>query len=159
MPRSPHSRGGRIIGSITPARPVSLADEIARGQRNVLGARNTTLALVSRVPYARIAAFKKRMGWALPWYSSWSNSFNFDFDVIGMDPARVGTVLGEISFCAHNSAGWRQVLDHAHETVSLADWHKAHGRHRIYANGTVVPLQLVAAERDSAHAPGTEANM
>jgi uncharacterized radical SAM superfamily Fe-S cluster-containing enzyme len=85
--------------------------------------------------------------------------FNFDLDVIGMDPARVGTVLGEISFCAHNSAGWRQVLDHAHETVSLAEWHKAHGRHRIYANGSVVPLQLVADERDSAHAPHTEAGM
>ena len=40
--------------------------------------------------------------------------FNFDFDVIGMDPARVGTVEGEISFCAHNSAGWRQVLEHVH---------------------------------------------
>jgi tetraether lipid synthase len=42
--------------------------------------------------------------------------FNFDFDVIGMDPARVGTVEGEISFRAHNSAGWRQVLEHVHKT-------------------------------------------
>ena len=72
--------------------------------------------------------------------------FNFDFDVIGMDPARVGTVEGEISFCAHNSAGWRQVLEHVHKTASLGEWHRTHGRHRIYANGTVVPLHLVAAE-------------
>jgi hypothetical protein len=85
--------------------------------------------------------------------------FNFDFDVIGMDPARVGTVWGEISFCAHNSAGWRQVLDRARETVSLAEWHKAHGRHRIYANGTIVPLHLVAAKNDSASSLRTEAGM
>jgi hypothetical protein len=85
--------------------------------------------------------------------------FNFDFDVIGMDPARVGTVWGEISFCAHNSAGWRQVLEQVQQTVSLAEWHKAHDRHRIYANGTVVPLQLVAAERGSASAARTEAGM
>jgi hypothetical protein len=85
--------------------------------------------------------------------------FNFDLDVISMDPARVGTVLGEISFCAHNSAGWRQVLERVHQTVSLADWHQAHGRHRIYANGTIVPLHLVAAERGSASATRTEAGM
>jgi uncharacterized radical SAM superfamily Fe-S cluster-containing enzyme len=72
--------------------------------------------------------------------------FNFDFDVIGMDPARVATVQGEISFCAHNSAGWRQVLEHVHNTA-LADWHRAHGRHRIYANGNVVPLNLVAVKQ------------
>lgn len=82
--------------------------------------------------------------------------FNFDFDVIGMDPARVATVWGEISFCAHNSAGWRQVLGQVQQTMSLAEWHKAHGRHRIYANGTVVPLQLVAAERGSASTAPTE---
>jgi hypothetical protein len=74
--------------------------------------------------------------------------FNFDFDVIGMDPARVLTLQGEISFCAHNSAGWRQVLEHVHKTASLGEWHKTHGRHRIYANGTVVPLHLVAAKHD-----------
>ena len=30
----------------------------------------TTLALVSRAPFERIEQFRKRMGWALPWYSS-----------------------------------------------------------------------------------------
>jgi uncharacterized radical SAM superfamily Fe-S cluster-containing enzyme len=75
--------------------------------------------------------------------------FNFDFDVIGMDPVRVLTLQGEISFCAHNSTGWRQVLEYIHKTASLAEWHKAHGRHRIYSNGTVVPLHLIAAEQMS----------
>ena len=85
--------------------------------------------------------------------------FNFDFDVIGMDPARVGTVEGEISFCAHNSAGWRQVLEHVHTTASLGEWHRTHGRHRIYANGTVVPLHLVATNQDPGVTGRTEAGM
>jgi predicted dithiol-disulfide oxidoreductase (DUF899 family) len=57
------------------------ADEITRGHLNHLRARNTELVLVSRAPYAMIAAFKKRMGWTIPWYSSAGTSFNFDFDV------------------------------------------------------------------------------
>lgn len=56
-------------------------DEIARGQRNVLNARHTTLALVSRAPLENILPFRQRMGWTLPWYSSAGTSFNFDFGV------------------------------------------------------------------------------
>jgi predicted dithiol-disulfide oxidoreductase (DUF899 family) len=43
--------------------------------------RNTTLAVVSRAPIARISAFQRRMGWAVPWYSSFGSDFNYDFDV------------------------------------------------------------------------------
>ena len=32
--------------------------------------RDTTLAAVSRAPYAKIAPFHQRMGWAFPWYLS-----------------------------------------------------------------------------------------
>ncbi len=59
----------------------SWADHIARGHLNQLRSRNTSLVLVSRAPYAKIAPFKKRMGWTIPWYSSAGTSFNFDFDV------------------------------------------------------------------------------
>lgn len=57
------------------------ADEITRGHFNVLHSRNTTLALISRAPLATILAFKKRMGWTIPWYSSFGSSFNYDFHV------------------------------------------------------------------------------
>jgi predicted dithiol-disulfide oxidoreductase (DUF899 family) len=42
---------------------------------------DTTLALVSRAPYARLRQFKDRMGWTLPWYSSHGSDFNYDFHV------------------------------------------------------------------------------
>jgi predicted dithiol-disulfide oxidoreductase (DUF899 family) len=42
---------------------------------------DTTLALVSRAPFERIEQFRKRMGWTLPWYSSYGSDFNYDFHV------------------------------------------------------------------------------
>jgi predicted dithiol-disulfide oxidoreductase (DUF899 family) len=44
-----------------------------------LHARATTLALVSRAPLAELEPFKKRMGWTVPWYSSFESDFNYDF--------------------------------------------------------------------------------
>ena len=46
-----------------------------------LNARDTNLATVSRAPYERLAAYKKRMGWSFTWVSSLGNSFNHDFAV------------------------------------------------------------------------------
>jgi predicted dithiol-disulfide oxidoreductase (DUF899 family) len=46
-----------------------------------LHARDTSLAVVSRAPLAEIAPFKRRMGWSVPWVSSFSSDFNDDFGV------------------------------------------------------------------------------
>jgi predicted dithiol-disulfide oxidoreductase (DUF899 family) len=54
-----------------------LADSI--GHLSHLHACDTTLALVSRAPIASIERFKQRMGWAVPWYSSYGSDFNYDF--------------------------------------------------------------------------------
>ncbi|HET8625263.1 MAG TPA: DUF899 domain-containing protein [Gemmatimonadales bacterium] len=42
-------------------------------------ARDTTLVLVSRARLEKIAPFKRRMGWTVPWYSSYGSDFNYDF--------------------------------------------------------------------------------
>src|SRR3954453_10221084 len=55
------------------------ADEI--GHLVHLNDRGTTFAAVSRAPYGKIAAFKQRMGWNFPWYSSYGSDFNYDFHV------------------------------------------------------------------------------
>jgi predicted dithiol-disulfide oxidoreductase (DUF899 family) len=44
-----------------------------------LHARDTSLVLVSRAPLAKIEPFRRRMGWTLPWYSSFGSDFNYDF--------------------------------------------------------------------------------
>ena len=46
-----------------------------------LHARDTSFALVSRAPLAKIAAYRKRMGWTIPWFSSFESDFNVDFGV------------------------------------------------------------------------------
>jgi predicted dithiol-disulfide oxidoreductase (DUF899 family) len=58
----------------------SAADQIPARLRQ-LHVRNTALAAVSRAPYAKIAAFRERMGWTFPWYSSAGSDFNYDFHV------------------------------------------------------------------------------
>jgi predicted dithiol-disulfide oxidoreductase (DUF899 family) len=46
-----------------------------------LHARDTSFALVSRAPLAKITAYKQRMGWTIPWQSSFEGDFNVDFGV------------------------------------------------------------------------------
>ena len=67
--------------------------------------------------------------------------FNFDLAAAQMDATPVATVEGEIGFSAYNAAGWRKVVEHLHQTATLADWHRMHGRHRIYANGALVQIR------------------
>ena len=45
-----------------------------------LQARDTSLALVSRAPLEKLLAYRERMGWSLPWYSSFGSDFNYDFN-------------------------------------------------------------------------------
>jgi len=46
-----------------------------------LNHRDITMAAVSRAPYPAIAAYRERMGWSFPWFSSADNDFNFDYHV------------------------------------------------------------------------------
>lgn len=49
-------------------------------------ARDTAFIMVSRAPLTKIAPFKQRMGWTMPWVSSFGSDFNYDFGVT-IDPA------------------------------------------------------------------------
>jgi predicted dithiol-disulfide oxidoreductase (DUF899 family) len=53
------------------------------GHLSHLHAANTTLALVSRAPLGKLEAFRERMGWDVPWYSSFGSDFNVDLGVSG----------------------------------------------------------------------------
>ena len=67
----------------------SAADGIGRLRQ--LHVRNTTLVAVSRAPYPKLAAYRERMGWTFPWYSSYGSDFNYDFHATLDD--RVAPVL------------------------------------------------------------------
>ena len=46
-----------------------------------LAHRDTTFAVISRAPLAKLEAFKKRMGWQFKWVSSGGGDFNYDYYV------------------------------------------------------------------------------
>ena len=46
-----------------------------------LASHDVTLSAVSRAPFARLDAYKQRMGWSFPWASSYGSDFNADFGV------------------------------------------------------------------------------
>ncbi len=46
-----------------------------------LANHDVMLWAVSRAPYAKLAAYKQRMGWTFPWASSFGSDFNYDYAV------------------------------------------------------------------------------
>jgi predicted dithiol-disulfide oxidoreductase (DUF899 family) len=46
-----------------------------------LANHDVMLWAASRAPFAKLQAFKQRMGWTFPWASSQSGDFNYDFNV------------------------------------------------------------------------------
>jgi predicted dithiol-disulfide oxidoreductase (DUF899 family) len=40
-----------------------------------------TLVAISRAPFAKLDAYRKRLGWSFKWLSSAGNDFNFDYQV------------------------------------------------------------------------------
>lgn len=73
--------------------------------------------------------------------------WTYDFRRTEMCVIPYGTQEGEISFCAYNTGvGWRQIVENAHRTADLAEWHRQRGKHEIYANGKRVELDT--AEHD-----------
>jgi len=57
------------------------ADEMSDGLFEHLQARDTSLAHVSRAPFAKIKQYQEKRGWHFPWYSSFGSDFNYDFHV------------------------------------------------------------------------------
>ena len=56
-------------------------DELSDGFLDHLHTRDTTYALVSRAPFAKLEQWKAKKGWTVPWYSSFGTDFNYDYGV------------------------------------------------------------------------------
>jgi predicted dithiol-disulfide oxidoreductase (DUF899 family) len=58
-----------------------------------LASHDVAFSAVSRAPFAKLQAYKRRMQWTFPWASSLSEPFNFDFNVsLTEQQQRDGTV-------------------------------------------------------------------
>jgi predicted dithiol-disulfide oxidoreductase (DUF899 family) len=83
----------------------SMADTID-GALPHLHARDVTMMYVSQAPLEKLQAYKRRMGWQMPWVSSAETDFNFD---LGYSRTEEQT---REAFGAMLEAGPPPVLDH-----------------------------------------------
>lgn len=90
------------------------ADEISAGLLDHLHARDTTLAVVSRAPLAKIERYRQKRGWDFPWYSSFGSDFNYDFHVT-LDASKAPVEFNYLTAdeLAARGLGW--MLEGSHE--------------------------------------------
>jgi predicted dithiol-disulfide oxidoreductase (DUF899 family) len=116
----------------------AFADQI--GHLSHLNVRDTTFACVSNGPIERLEAFKARMGWSFPWYSSQGSDFNYDFHVT-FDESRVPFEYNyrskeEIEATGLPVGEWEQPFDlHGLSAFLRADDRVFH-TYSTYARGT-----------------------
>src|SRR5215813_7411023 len=65
-------------------------DELSVGFFEHLHTRDTSYAMVSRAPVAKLERWKAKRGWDIPWYSSFGTDFNYDFGVTIDEPVAPG---------------------------------------------------------------------
>jgi predicted dithiol-disulfide oxidoreductase (DUF899 family) len=65
-------------------------DELSPALLEHLHTRDTSYAMVSRAPLAKLERWKAQRGWDIPWYSSAGTDFNLDFGVTIDESARPG---------------------------------------------------------------------
>jgi predicted dithiol-disulfide oxidoreductase (DUF899 family) len=114
------------------------ADQI--GHLSHLNVRGTTFACVSNAAIEEIEAFKERMGWAFPWYSSLGSDFNYDFHVT-FDESRLPFEYNyrsraEIEALGFPVGEWEQPFDLHGLSVFLRDGERVFHTYSAYARGT-----------------------
>ena len=87
-------------------------DEVSKGFLDHLNLRDTTYALVSRAPLAKLERWKALRGWDLPWYSSFGTDFNYDFGV---------TIDASRGFDVYNFRTLDEYAAMGHESMKTAE--------------------------------------
>lgn len=133
------------------------------GVQDHLAHRDTALVLVSTAPLDTLLAFRKRMGWSLPWVSAGDNGFNHDFAVtFSADELESGDftynykkggfsgneapglscfVRGDDGAVYHSYSAYGRGLDHFNGAYQLLDL-TPHGRHEDELDYTMAWLRL-----------------
>jgi predicted dithiol-disulfide oxidoreductase (DUF899 family) len=77
-----------------------------------LRVRDTSYALVSRAPLAKLERWRAEQGWEIPWYSSGDGDFNYDFGV---------TIDASRGFDEYNFRTLDEYAAMGHESMKTAD--------------------------------------
>jgi predicted dithiol-disulfide oxidoreductase (DUF899 family) len=95
-----------------------------------LNHRDVTMAAVSLAPYAKFAAYRKRMGWSFPVYSSAESDFNFDYQV-SFTPEQMRAGKAEYNYRIDPTG----MSEAPGVSVFLRDWGKIYHTYSAYARG------------------------
>lgn len=123
-----------------------------------LAHRDATLVAISRAPYEKLEAYRRRLGWTFAWYSSYGSDFNFDFHV-SYTPEQVESGNAEYNY-RHTtveeelpgvSVFYRDEAGDVYHTYST------YSRGLDMLNGAYHYLDLLPNGRDEAELPWTMA--
>jgi predicted dithiol-disulfide oxidoreductase (DUF899 family) len=115
-------------------------DEISAGFIEHLNTRDTSYALVSRAPLAKLERYKAKRGWTIPWYSTNDGPFSYDFGATidasrGFDEYNYRT-LDEYAALGHESMKTSdQPYDMPGRTCFLEDGGRIYRTYSVYARG------------------------
>jgi predicted dithiol-disulfide oxidoreductase (DUF899 family) len=112
--------------------------------------RDVSFVVISRAPFAEIAAYQKRMRWRFKWFSSHANSFNFDYHV---SFTKEDEKRGKVSY---NYGTWEFISDelpglsvfYKDESGDVFHTYSAYARGLDILAGTYNFLDLVPKGRD-----------
>ncbi|WP_441286984.1 DUF899 domain-containing protein [Sorangium sp. KYC3313] len=117
------------------------ADQISKGHLRHWHNVGTTFALISRAPWEKIAPFKARMGWPVPWYSSAGSRFNHDYHVT-LDESVAPVEYNYRTPAEHEQAGsayylgGKQPFDLHGLSCFLRDGERVYHTYSTYGRGT-----------------------
>ena len=114
-----------------------------------LAARDVALAAVSRAPYPKLDAFKRRMGWRFTWVSSADTDFNFAFGVSSTEQERApGVQLYNFGTSAYLIPEREGASVFARRDGEIFHTYSTYGRGVEALMGTYSYLDLVPKGRD-----------
>jgi predicted dithiol-disulfide oxidoreductase (DUF899 family) len=111
------------------------------GHLSHLHAADTTLAAVSRGPWATLDRFRARMGWTVPFYSSYGSDFNYDFHVtLDESVAPVEYNYRTSEELEANGQSWSTAGELPGASVFLRDGDRIFHTYSAYARGADILL-------------------
>ena len=117
-----------------------------------LNQRDANLVAISRAPFSKLEAFKKRMGWGFTWVSSSATDFNYDYhasftpDELARGEAYYNYTLGNPGFADREGIS----VFYKDQNGDVFHTYSAYARGIDMVNGAYQFLDLIPKGRDEA---------
>ncbi|KQV37510.1 MULTISPECIES: DUF899 domain-containing protein [unclassified Rhizobium] len=115
-----------------------------------LNHRDVSFVAVSRAPFAKLEAYRKRLGWSFPWVSSGGSDFNFDYHA-SFSAEELAEGRANYNYTAHSNLPSDMVgisVFYRNDDNAVFHTYSCYGRGVEMVNGTYHFLDLVPKGRD-----------